>query len=194
MIMDIETALKTNIKDKIVLANKIKSASNLSEFPINYLDWESMKNENNLPKLTDQLHDWFLRMVKTAVENKGIGLSANQIGINKNLIVIQTDDKNFKCFVHPTYTIKPESQKGIQDEGCLSVPKYSFPVERETVISASWCEFDESNELIWKNEILTDMSARIWQHETDHLNNTSIVDKTKSLNRTQKRSILSSLK
>ena len=95
----------------------------------------------------------------------GVGLAAPQIGHGVNMFVIRPDpSKNvFKTFVNPV--VFATGDKILSDEGCLSYPDTYTKVQRSSTVSVVY--FDENLE---KQESTYDeLSARIIQHEADHL-------------------------
>lgn len=97
---------------------------------------------------------------------KGVGLSANQIGINERAFVMMSDiesEETITCF-NPK--IIKESKKLISyEEGCLSYPGLQLNISRPSTIIVKY--EDEGKEL---HKIkLEGFIARIFQHEYDHM-------------------------
>jgi peptide deformylase len=94
------------------------------------------------------------------------GMAANQWGIDKQIFLFapKRGDK-MEVIINPSYeAISEEVVQGW--EGCFSVPLALSHVERPVAIKAKYQnELGEACE-----QILTDWTARIFQHETDHLN------------------------
>lgn len=181
--------------DKINLAGKItKEASYITGFPKTLGDWEIMKTNGTLPKLTNQIKDWFWRMAKASIVYSGIGVAATQIGIYKKMFVIQESKDIFGCYLHPNYVIDIDSKQLSEREGCLSVPGVYLDVKRETKILASWFDFDNNGELIYCHDLLEGFYARVFCHEHDHLIAKSIIDNTHEMGRAEKRSMLEKLR
>lgn len=111
-------------------------------------------------------------------KNNWVWLAAPQIGLNYRLICVSLlksyEDTNFKSI----YMINPEiialsKEKEIDNEWCLSSPWLFGDVERSTNIKVKY----QDNK--WK-EILLNLSwisARIIQHEIDHLDWILFIDK-----------------
>lgn len=100
----------------------------------------------------------------------GIGLSANQIGVEVSVFIAHVDGKFYSIF-NPKIT-RASEEKIILEEGCLSVPEMYGPVERpERIIIESE---DASGKKIkikaWG------LLARVFQHEIDHLNGLLFID------------------
>ena len=108
---------------------------------------------------------------------KGIGLSGNQVGIMERVFVMYsnfTKREKIVCF-NPKITFESETQE-LMDEGCLSYPGMWLKVKR-----SSWIEVeyeDENGEVI--KDTFTDLTARVFQHEYDHMEG---LDFTKKVSR-----------
>ncbi len=105
----------------------------------------------------------------------GIGLSANQVGINAKVFVAQVENKFYAIF-NPEVT-KKSKEEDEMEEGCLSVPEYFGKVKRAEKI---WIKgYDAGGKKIkikaWG------FLARIIQHELDHLEGKLFIDKTKEI-------------
>jgi len=105
-------------------------------------------------------------MRKVMRENGGYGLAGVQIGILSQMFII-TDE----VFYNPVIT-KYGERKGQIKEGCLSVDG-EYMVERSLEI---WAEFLDAGGRLIKGGV-TGMKAIIFQHEYDHLQGITIVDK-----------------
>lgn len=114
-----------------------------------------------------------MRIVMKAAD--GIGLSANQIGLNIKLFIAQVDNKFYSVF-NPKIT-KTSKKISDEEEGCLSVPDRFGLVQRPEKITLEG--FDASNKKIkikaWG------LLARIFQHEMDHLEGVLFIDKAKEM-------------
>jgi len=110
----------------------------------------------------------------------GVGLSANQIGLNYRVFVAQVPDSQghlkFYAIFNPEIT-KTSNEKDVLEEGCLSVPHKYGAVERWNKITLTG--FDSRAKKIkikaWG------LLARVFQHEVDHLDGKLFIDKAKSL-------------
>jgi peptide deformylase len=106
----------------------------------------------------------------------GIGLAAPQVGIHKQLIVIDCEPD--KPEAPPLILINPEI-KGFgkilckDEEGCLSIPGVYLDVERPETIEVSFK--DENGKL--RTIKASGLLARAIQHEMDHLHGVLFVDR-----------------
>ena len=112
------------------------------------------------------------RMIRIMHDAPGVGLAAPQIGVLQRLIVYDVDD-DAQALVNPVLDqFSDEIEEA--DEGCLSVPGVTMPVERP--LSLRVRGFDASGEPVeYRAEGL---QARVVQHEYDHLEGVLIVDRT----------------
>ena len=101
----------------------------------------------------------------------GIGLAANQIGLNLSLFVAKIDRKLHAVF-NPKIT-RFGLDEDEMEEGCLSIPEYFMAVPRSKKIKIK--ALDENGKKIrFKAK---GFLARVLQHETDHLNGLLIKDR-----------------
>jgi peptide deformylase len=108
-------------------------------------------------------------MYKTVTDSLslGVGIAAPQVGVNKRVILVQRFDKAgepFEAYLNPTiiqYTALQETRR----EGCLSVDNFRCEVERSYAILISSFSVDG----IFRIEMVEGFTARIFQHEIDHL-------------------------
>jgi peptide deformylase len=107
----------------------------------------------------------------------GLGLSANQIGLNMRLFVAKAGGKQYAIF-NPVIT-KFSKETILMEEGCLSVPEIFGAVERPEKITL---EGSDSNNRKIKIKAWG-LLARVFQHETDHLNGILFIDKAKCLHK-----------
>ncbi|MDD3645826.1 MAG: peptide deformylase [Candidatus Gracilibacteria bacterium] len=114
-------------------------------------------------------------------DNGGVGLAAPQVGYNKRLIVVSLlkdrEDENFPTIMMINPEILEHSSDMEKDiEGCLSVPGEKGKVERYRGVKIKYTDKKTKE----KTLILNGLSARIVQHEVDHLNGILFTDKLKN--------------
>lgn len=105
----------------------------------------------------------------------GVGLSATQIGLPIRLFIINYGGRRLTC-LHPEI-IKTDGNPIVDFEGCLSYPGQRVPVSRYPRIKVQFMNLGGNVESFY----MKDMMARIYQHELDHLNGITILDRTKEL-------------
>lgn len=116
------------------------------------------------------------KMEKTMLKANGVGLSANQVGLNLRMFIYQEPGKPLKAVFNPEI-VKSSKKTTIIEEGCLSVPGIYGKVERpEKIVLLS----QDKNGRKIKMEAFG-LLARIFQHEVDHLNGILFIDRTKKI-------------
>ncbi len=119
------------------------------------------------PRITDLIKDMF----ETMYEANGVGLAAPQVGILKQIVVIDVEDGNQYVLINPEIIETDGEQTG--PEGCLSVPGKSGTVTRPNHVKVKAFDADMQPFVLEGEELL----ARAICHECDHLSGELFVDK-----------------
>jgi len=123
--------------------------------------------------ITAELKRLGLDMAETMEVKDGIGLAAPQVGQLLRIIVVKPKP-NEKTLILINPEIKKFSRKkDVLVEGCLSLPNIEAPVERAVKISGQALDLNGQKVKIKAKGL----SARVIQHEVDHLEGVLIVDK-----------------
>lgn len=120
-------------------------------------------------RFNENLHQLLADMAETLYQADGVGLAAPQIGISKQVVVVDIGDGLIEL-INPRII----ASQGVEEdvEGCLSVPGKSGMVKRaKKVTVAAQDRYGNSFEI--KGEGLL---ARAFQHEIDHLKGILYVD------------------
>lgn len=137
-----------------------------------------------------EINELVQNMRKMMIVANGIGLAANQIGLDMRVFVAQirvtkrrsansvaSEDQKFYAIFNPEI-VKVSKEKSVLDEGCLSVPGgYYGDVERPEKITLVGQDKNGKKIKIKAWGLL----ARVFQHEVDHLNGKLFIDKAKNL-------------
>ncbi len=121
--------------------------------------------------------DLILDMKKAMHEHNGVGLAANQIGVE--LAVFVVDTKTAEAFKAGEVYFNPEiteysNDTDEMDEGCLSIPGWFTPIVRSKKIMFKALD-EQGNKVKFKAK---GFLARVLQHETDHLNGLTIKNRS----------------
>jgi peptide deformylase len=117
------------------------------------------------------------RMTALMHEAQGVGLAATQIGVLQRLFVF-SDEGEDRVLVNPVVTKASETLE-TDDEGCLSLREVLVPVERPITVTIEGRDLDGE-------PVSLDLelpSARVVQHELDHLDGVLIIDRTDDASR-----------
>ena len=116
----------------------------------------------------DDIENFESDMIKLMLDERGMGLAANQIGITKRFFAIGHDtfDTFQKSAIIWNPLIKKQSEEKIFDvEGCLSFPGIFVKVERPRIIEIEYDTTKGTKE----TARLDQMESKCFQHELDHL-------------------------
>jgi len=143
-------------------------------------------------------------MLETMYEAPGVGLAANQVGVLKRILVIDTDftvldedenhpkelvaqaevigsdrilGKNPRIIINPEIIFK--AGEILFDEGCLSVPEFTAEIRRAEKIKVKYTNIDGLEKTLSAEGFL----AVAIQHEMDHLDGKLFIDRISPLKR-----------
>ncbi len=109
-------------------------------------------------------------MIETMVAAPGVGLAANQIGVQKRLFVYDKGEGP-RVVVNPV--ILETSGEWLYEEGCLSVPGLSWEIVRPNAVHLKGFDLDGRELEIEASEY----EGRILQHEVDHLDGVLLIER-----------------
>jgi len=129
------------------------------------------KKSKKVEVIDDKIKELINDMIETVHKYDGVGLAAVQVGILKQVIVIETEDDPLYVLINPE--IISSSGKQLVDEGCLSFPNKFGKIERPEKVKVRALNEDGK-----KIEIkATGLLAQAICHEIDHLNGEVFIDK-----------------
>lgn len=137
-------------------------------------------------KVVDDIRDESLNsliddMLFTVTEHNGVGLAAPQVGVSKRIIIVASKPNSRypyapeeppEAMINPEILVYSEEQE-FDWEGCLSVPDTRGKVPRSKSITLSYT--NRTGRQIKKN--YEGFLARVIQHEVDHLNGITFVER-----------------
>ncbi len=115
-------------------------------------------------------------MAEAMYGSHGIGLAAPQIGILKRIIVVDVDEEVVRpiALCNPT-VVEHSEELVVSEEGCLSVPGIDVPIERPAAIVVEALSLEGKAIRFQADGLL----ARCIQHEIDHLDGVTIIERAK---------------
>ena len=138
------------------------------------------------------LEELIENMKETMKNAQGVGLAAPQIGRDIRLFLIDASPfaeneeldeeeraflKDFKRTFINARIVEEDGDEWAFNEGCLSIPNINEDVYRQETIHVEYLDEDFNK----KQESLTGLAARIFQHEYDHIEGVLFTDKLSSL-------------
>lgn len=142
------------------------------KFPNDILRQKAVKVE----EITDEIIKISEDMLFLMRLNGGIGLAANQVGILKRIIVVDTtvsDTKNgFQGIMINPEIIGTTAVEKILTEGCLSFPKQIRLIKRPFGVKVKFFDKNKKQQVIF----FAELTARVILHEMDHLDGKLFID------------------
>ncbi len=121
-------------------------------------------------EITERIQTLVDDMIGTMHDANGVGLAAPQVGVMRRIFVVDIGDG-------PIVLINPEiiemSGEQTGEEGCLSLPGRAGTVTRANYVKIKGLD-REGNEQVYEG---TELLARAFQHENDHLDGILYIDK-----------------
>ena len=148
---------------------------------VKYPDPILERSTEPVSEFNDDLRKFVDDMFESMYAAKGIGLAAPQVGISKRLTVI---DLSFKerpedriVLINPEIVLKEGKQ--YEEEGCLSLPEIREKVSRAARVKVRAQDLDGN----WFELEGTELLARAFQHEIDHLDGILFIHRLSALKR-----------
>src|SRR5260370_19405828 len=127
-----------------------------------------------LTSIDKKVERYIAEMVDLMVEGKGLGLAGPQVALPYQIFVMNVEpeqrDKG-KAYINPVIMERKGSVEG--EEGCLSFPGLFAKVRRAKTIRFQ--AYNLKSQL--EEGTVSDLEARVWQHEVDHLHGELFLDK-----------------
>jgi len=143
------------------------------------------KRAKDIPEDFEKLPELLDNMWETMYAASGVGLAAPQIGKSIRIFLVDStqlmeegeEDKGIKQAFINAEMLDEDGQPWSYEEGCLSIPDITGDVERPTTIRIRY-----QDEQFNQHEItFTGLSARVIQHEYDHIEGKLFTEKLKPL-------------
>ena len=135
----------------------------------------------DVANVTGEIGDLVKDMIETMYAAPGVGLAAPQIGVPYRIFVVDVSGGRSKdglmAFINPEFVERDGLQ--FEEEGCLSVPGFNATVARPARAVVKGLDLDGHERIIEG----TDLLARAFQHEMDHLEGRVFVDRLRGIQR-----------
>jgi peptide deformylase len=129
----------------------------------------------------EPLHRLIDDMIETMYAAPGIGLAATQLGVPLRVFVVDLSggrtNGNLIVMVNPSFVEREGTQ--LEEEGCLSAPGFNATVVRPKRAVLTGLTRDGVEQTVEG----TDLLARAFQHEMDHLDGTVFIDRLRGIKR-----------
>ncbi|MFH2066603.1 MAG: peptide deformylase [Pseudomonadota bacterium] len=149
---------------------------------ITYPDPFLKEKTNPVTDINDDIKKLIADMADTMYEAPGVGLAANQVGMDRSIIVFdpEADKENrpYQVLINPEI-ISQEGEYLSENEGCLSVPDFRSDVKRAEFAVVTGLDLQGNPIKIEAQGLL----SVILQHEIDHLNGILFIDRISPLKR-----------
>jgi peptide deformylase len=138
-------------------------------------DERLMKRCVEVAKVTSEILELIKQMRAVADRDQGIGLAANQVGLDMRVCLVQFyPGESLTALINPVI-VNRSKRKILFSEGCLSFPGLMVPVTRHYFVDVEY--LDEQGELCV--ERLDGLGAVCLQHELDHLDGITFLRRLK---------------
>ncbi|MEG2310580.1 MAG: peptide deformylase [Clostridia bacterium] len=136
------------------------------------------KKAKRIEIIDEKIKEFATDMIDTLYANDGIGLAACQVGMLKAMIVYDVDyiqeDKcrNVHVCINPKIISRSKALISVE-EGCLSFPEVFKTIKRHEKVTLEYTDLDGKKKTVHAK----DMEAIVIQHETDHLEGVTFIDR-----------------
>jgi peptide deformylase len=137
-------------------------------------------------EIDDEIRQLITDLTDTMRQSNGVGLSANQIGSNKSVVVVEykkpadsedtAPDFPLTVLINPAIVEHSITTK-CDEEGCLSVPNTFGSVDRWQTITVQYLDEQGQSQTL----SVKDLYARAIQHEMDHLAGKLFIEKATNI-------------
>jgi peptide deformylase len=158
----------------------------VSVLPIRILGDPVLREPSSDVENFDELmHRLYEDMLETMYQAPGVGLAAPQIGLSLRFFVYDAEKGNSPGALANPVLSELEGEI-VEDEGCLSIPGLWYPTARAERVRVDGLDLEGNPTTIRAEGFL----ARVFQHETDHLNGMLFIDRLSEEDRRKAMSML----
>jgi peptide deformylase len=140
---------------------------------------------NEVEDIDDDVRRLVERMTLLMKDAEGVGLAATQVGVLRRIFVFVDGEEGPRAIVNPVIVERADESES-DEEGCLSLQGVRVPVDRSVRVVLEG--LDANGQPV--HHELEGYTARVVQHELDHLDGVLIIDRTDDEHRKEALSIL----
>jgi peptide deformylase len=140
---------------------------------------------NEVEDIDDDVRRLVERMTVLMKDAEGVGLAATQVGVLRRIFVFVDGEDGPRAIVNPVVVERADEAES-DEEGCLSLQGVRVPVDRSVRVVLEGLDADGQP----VHRELEGYTARVVQHELDHLDGVLIIDRTDDEHRKEALSIL----
>lgn len=150
---------------------------------VTFPDKRLAEPSEKVTEIDDSIKTLIANMAETMFDAPGAGLAAVQVGVNKQILVVNTteDDegeKSYFALINPEI-VEADGEFISEEEGCLSVPEFRATVKRFNRVKVTAQDVD-GNPMELNEE---GFPAVVLQHEIDHLKGVLFINRISALKR-----------
>ncbi len=146
-----------------------------------------------ITRVDEEVRTRVAQMFETMYANSGVGLAAPQVGWSERLFIInvtgEPDPEFERVFINPELTVSGDGVEESDEEGCLSIPGVHGRVARHQCVVVRALDLDAQR----FEEEVSDLDARVVQHELDHLDGILFITRLGTSDRMQSAKTLKQL-
>jgi peptide deformylase len=121
------------------------------------------QKSKRIAKIDDTVRNIAASMIEVMLQNNGVGLAGNQVGILRRIIIVLVNETP-KVMINPEIIFESE-EKVTEEEGCLSFAGQFYEIPRAKQVTVKYRNLSGHPIL----ETHTGIIARCILHEIDHL-------------------------
>lgn len=146
-----------------------------------YPDPVLLRPTREVERIDDKIRDLVRDMAQTLHDAPGIGLAANQVGVDLRLCIVDLsggeEPDQLQVFINPRLALDGAIEVG--EEGCLSFPDVTLDVDRSVDAVVEALDLDGNPFALETQGLL----ARVLQHECEHLDGQTFLRNVSPLKR-----------
>ena len=122
---------------------------------------------------TDKIQKFVANMKETMLYHNGVGIAAPQVGIDKSIILYINDKNTVEVFINPVIIARIGWATSYK-EGCISIPEVKKDIRRSKAVVVEGFNLQGDQISVHTTRKITSF---ILQHEIDHLNGITIMER-----------------